>query len=329
MQELNSGARLASMIACTAVAAAWIAGCSADGLDTTTVAPDAIEVVGFSSSSASPGFWSHWGDGKAELNGYDLVQPRYGELRKGRAVLVYVTEPFSKRDFVKVNDWDRSDPAQVQVLKLNFIKKFQTGVYDYSVMTSIFVDPAERFAPVKTTFSMQEWCGSVYEETVFEGGEAKISAHSYFEGETANYALAMDGNVVAEDTLKITLRGLGAETLEQPEGELRLLPSSIERRFRHVKPTIVPSAVSWAPEAKTVEVPAGRFEVREASYARQDGARCTTQIEVSYPHRVVGWSCTDGEEAKLRGSARIPYWQTHNEGDEKLLGELGLEALQF
>ncbi len=40
-------------------------------------------------------FWSHWGDGKAELDGYALTQPRYGELREGTAVLIFVTEDFS------------------------------------------------------------------------------------------------------------------------------------------------------------------------------------------------------------------------------------------
>ncbi len=30
-------------------------------------------------------FWKHWGDGKAELNGYVLKQPRYGALRTGTA----------------------------------------------------------------------------------------------------------------------------------------------------------------------------------------------------------------------------------------------------
>ncbi|HYB53727.1 MAG TPA: hypothetical protein VEG84_07665, partial [Thermoanaerobaculia bacterium] len=31
-------------------------------------------------------FWKYWGDGKAELAGYDLTFPRYGQLRRGIAV---------------------------------------------------------------------------------------------------------------------------------------------------------------------------------------------------------------------------------------------------
>ena len=45
--------------------------------------------------AAADEFWAHWGDGKGELNGYRLIQPRYGEKRAGTAVLVYVTEDFS------------------------------------------------------------------------------------------------------------------------------------------------------------------------------------------------------------------------------------------
>ena len=48
-------------------------------------------------------FWKHWGDGKAELNGYALKQPRYGALRDGTAVLVFVTEDFSDSLRVKAD----------------------------------------------------------------------------------------------------------------------------------------------------------------------------------------------------------------------------------
>lgn len=284
---------------------------------------------GFVAKAASTSFWSHWSDGKAELNGYNLTQSRYGELRQGRAILVFVTEPFSKKDMVKVDRWDRSDPNQVQAMKLNFIKKFQTGIYDYSVMTSIFVDPSDRFRPIKTSFSMQEWCGNVYEETLFREGKAQITTNSYFEGESSRTEVDFSGNIVEEDTLKITLRGLASEALERPSGDFRMLPSATRRRLTHKPSTLVDTSVSWSEDAKSVTVPAGTFEVQTASYARQDGSTCAYDLEVAYPHRIVAWSCTDGEKAELTGSTRLPYWSTHREGDEKLLGELGLEPLNY
>ncbi len=32
-------------------------------------------------AGAAADFYAHWGDGKAELSSYKIVQPRYGELR--------------------------------------------------------------------------------------------------------------------------------------------------------------------------------------------------------------------------------------------------------
>src|SRR5207249_3206702 len=83
-------------------------------------------------------FWSTWGDGKAELDGYALTQPRYGELRAGTAVLIFVTEDFSDSARVKADPGKHPASDVYPVLKLNFVRDFQTGIYDYNVMTSTF-----------------------------------------------------------------------------------------------------------------------------------------------------------------------------------------------
>ncbi len=310
------------------VCAAAVWSCASQGVEGPAAvaergegAPGGLEV-----SSAGEVFWRHWSDGKAELSGYALVQPRYGELRPGRAVMIYVTEPWSRSRGVKVDAYDRANPDHTIALKLNAVRKFQTGVYDYSVMTSVFSDPLDRFKPMKITFSMQEWCGSVYEEDRFDGGGASVSLRSYFEGETGEHQLAGDEGeeVVSEDALWIALRGLGAEGLERPGGEVTLLPAAMDRRFRHVAPSLVASRVTWSEAPSSVEVPAGRFEVHTARWTRGSGVTCGAQVEAAWPHRLIGWSCSDGEEAKLTGTTRMAYWGTHGEGDERLLKELGL-----
>src|SRR5688572_23182791 len=65
-------------------------------------------------------FWSHWGDGKAELSGYALRVSRYGQPRDGRLVLIYVTEDFSDSARVKAEPGRRSTaPGDVYpVLKI-------------------------------------------------------------------------------------------------------------------------------------------------------------------------------------------------------------------
>jgi hypothetical protein len=275
-----------------------------------------------------PTFWSFWSDGKAELDGYDLVQPRYGQPRHARAVLIFVTEPFSRSKHVKVDNYDPKNPDHFVALKLNLVRKFQTGIYDYSLMTSLFTDPANAFAPVKLTFSAQEWCGHVYQELLFDGGQISNRLFSYFEGEDVEERVSVPEGALSEDDLFVTLRGLGAEALEATGGKLKLLGSVTQRRLRHQALAFFDSELSWS-APKKLEVPAGAFEVREAAWTRQDGTRCAVEVETAYPHRIVAWSCGDGEEAKLLGSKRIPYWQTHNEGDEKLLGELGLRPMQI
>ncbi|MEM1407815.1 MAG: septum formation inhibitor Maf, partial [Bacteroidota bacterium] len=41
-------------------------------------------------------FNNYWYAGKAEITSYELKQSRYGEVHDGEAVLIFVTEPFSK-----------------------------------------------------------------------------------------------------------------------------------------------------------------------------------------------------------------------------------------
>ncbi len=91
-------------------------------------------------------FWKHWGDGKAELNGYSLEQPRYGAVRSGTAILVYVTEDFSDSLRVKADPGKHPASDVYPVLKLNAVRDFQTGIYDYNVMTSTFLRVAAGLA---------------------------------------------------------------------------------------------------------------------------------------------------------------------------------------
>src|SRR5262245_53936464 len=70
-------------------------------------------------TTADVGFDARWHDGRAELDGYRYTITRYGQLRQGQAVMIYVTEPWSLSKRVKVEDASK-DPADVfDVLKLN------------------------------------------------------------------------------------------------------------------------------------------------------------------------------------------------------------------
>ncbi len=134
-----------------------------------------------------PDFGSYWHDGKAELDGYRLRVLRYGHPRRGRAVLVYVTEPFSASKHVKVDDASKNPADTFDALKLNFVRRFQTGIYDYHTMVSLFTRSSD-FSPVKITFTSAEWCGQVYEQLEFVGTRVPERFDSYFENESASIA---------------------------------------------------------------------------------------------------------------------------------------------
>jgi hypothetical protein len=281
-------------------------------------------------SDAGSPFWGWWSDGKAELDGYDLVQPRYGELRHGRATLIYVTEPFSRSQRVKVDRHDPQNPDHYVALKLNHVRRFSTGIYDYGLMTSLFVDPAQGFRPAKATFSAQEWCGHVYQELLFDPLSVANRVHSYFEGETQlDGKLEAPQGYVAADNLYIVLRSLASRELDTRPQKLQLLCDATTARLTHRPLAFYEAELTWSAQPQTVQVPAGSFEVREATWPRQDGVRCTAQLETAYPHRIVAWSCEDGEKAVLTGSTRLDYWRTHGEGDEKLLEQLGHRPMQL
>jgi len=90
------------------------------------------------SSELSDEFKNYWYAGKAELSSYKLQQARYGEIHSGTAVLVFVTEDFSKSKQVKLDHPENAGNDKLPVLKLNFTKKFVTGIYPYSMMMSAF-----------------------------------------------------------------------------------------------------------------------------------------------------------------------------------------------
>ncbi|NNK73098.1 MAG: septum formation inhibitor Maf, partial [Flavobacteriaceae bacterium] len=61
-------------------------------------------------------FKDYWYAGQAEVTSYSLKQERYGELREGTAVTVFVTEDFVPQKQVKAN---RNSEKNIPVLKLN------------------------------------------------------------------------------------------------------------------------------------------------------------------------------------------------------------------
>jgi hypothetical protein len=277
-------------------------------------------------SAPAQDFWKHWGDGKAELNGYALKQPRYGVLRDGTAVLVFVTEDFSDSLRVKADPGRHPASDVFSVLKLNEVRDFQTGIYDYNVMTSTFLRVAPGWPVAKVSFSSQEWCGHVWHQIAPRGGKLTGLFHSYFDGEADgadDLAFPKDG--VLEDALPVLLRGWNGVYLKPGESRaVPFLPSLLWARLNHRPLAWTTATVARAAAARSASVPAGRFEVTAYTVETTDGRTLGFEVEASAPYRLIRQTGPEGEEVALKGSTRLPYWQLNAPGGEKHLKDLGL-----
>ena len=284
--------------------------------------------IAVSTSARADEFWKYWGDGKAELDGYALKQPRYGQVRDGTAVLVFVTEDMSDSLRVKADPGKHPASDVFPVMKLNFVRDFQTGIYDYNVMTSTFLrtEGSPSFAPVKVSFSSQEWCGHVYQQWLARGGELKGVSHSYFDGEAdSESSLSLPAGGVLEDALPILVRGLRGDLLAA--GESRTVPflvSSLRARFAHKPQAWGEVTLRRSKAAEEVVTALGKLRGFTITVEEKGGDTITYTIEEAAPHRVLAWLSTSGEAGTLLGSARLPYWEMHQLGGEAALKQLGL-----
>lgn len=282
-------------------------------------------------------FWRAWGDGRAELAGYSLVRPRYGELRTGSAVLIFVTEPWSVSKHVKVDDESKHPKSDViQVLKLNIVEDFPTGIYDYNLMTSAWT--ALMAAPgrpagsaAKVSFSAQEWCGTTWHDVTFDARSGAEVVRSYFEGETTMRMLdnpAADRKPsLVEDNVLVWARGLAAPLVARgAHVDVAFLPALSRSRLEHRPLAWTRATLSRDAAPVRVTVPAGTFEVERATVAIEDAPARTIEIfvEVAPPHRIVKVTHSDGTVMELRGSVREPYWKQNRQTDTPLRAKLGL-----
>ncbi|MGE5275591.1 MAG: hypothetical protein ACM3SU_01240 [Acidobacteriota bacterium] len=276
-------------------------------------------------------FWKHWGDGKAELAGYDLTFPRYGELRRGVAVTVFVTETFSNSLRVKSDPGKHPKSDEFPVMKLNLVEDFSTGIYDYNLMTSAFValspvNGRPAGSATKVSFSSQEWCGNVYGQLLFDATSARQTSHSYFDGEAdQSRVLPVPADGLSGDALLLWARGLAGPLLAPGERRQVPLVQSIEAaRLAHRHIEILRATLERDAASSRATVPAGSFEVERRTVEIAGGPTWRIAVESAEPHRIIEWETSDGQKASLLGSDRLPYWKMHDEAGQSALAKLGL-----
>jgi hypothetical protein len=278
----------------------------------------------------SKAFSNYWYAGLAELTGYQLSQSRYGEMHEGEAVLVFVTEPFSASEQVKLDNPQAAGEDKVNVLKLNLTKKFLTGIYPYSLMSSVFtpVQVKDRPYSLKVSTTSQEWCGHTYTQLNWEGPDYRVSGYSYFESEgDTEQEVKPD---LLEDELWTRLR---LDPGSIPTGEVQMLPSTMYIRLLHQP---------FAPQRALISRGDTTLAGDEAAYLRvyyPDHEReLIIYYEASFPHAIMGWdeaydaparTGTSGAlktTARRSGTLKSPYWQQHLNRHRNLRRELGLST---
>ena len=272
-------------------------------------------------------FADYWYQGKAELSRFRLKQARYGELHEGDAVLIYVTEDFLRDIQVKKEFGD--GPADT-VLKLNATRKFNTGIYPYSLMTSVFtkIDFQQPSTP-KVSFSSQEWCGHIYSQMNLREGKYHTELHSYFQKE-ADRSFELP-KAWLEDEIWTLIR-IAPEKL--PLGALEVIPSLQFSRLLHQEPLPL-AANATLSEKKDRRFSKERLLVYKLAYEKPDR---TLEIffERQQPFRILGWldrhQSGFGDRAQTLTTVAvrthlmmIDYWNKNRVADKKLRKELGLD----
>ncbi|MTI32588.1 hypothetical protein [Xanthovirga aplysinae] len=268
-------------------------------------------------------FLDYWYKGKAELSSYNLEQARYGELRKGNAVLIFVTEDFSKKKQVKLDKPKAHHDDAVSVLKLNLTKKFITGIYPYSILLSSFkpVDMKEYPHSLKLTTSVQEWCGQVFTQLNLGEGddEYDIKTFSYFESEGDKlYQVPV---TLLEDEIWQVIR---MDPSQLPLGNISLIPSAMISRLLHqpFKPTKARASIKRYVGNEFL----GDSLVVYSLEFRNTGREKKIYFEKAFPHHIAGWKETYkdgfGDQAKvlvtkgiLKKRIKLDYWNYNKNKD--------------
>ncbi len=262
----------------------------------------------------------YWFDGNAEINTYELEQVRYGAIHKGKAVALFVTEPYIKSKQVKADQYDPKNPDHTLVLKLNHIKEFQTGVYPYRLFSSVFTELGEMSSAhaLKVVSAIYEWCGAVFAQLNQHNSHNELKLYSYFESE---------GDMLN----RIPIQSLEDEIMNliriQPDllpiGDIQMLPAFDYCRFKHLPIQSVRANCA----INQINDSVAEYRIHQEDIDRD----FRIQYKNKSPFDILHWEETHLEDGVLMTSsatrihkAKLQYWRLHQVSDTIYLKELGL-----
>ena len=259
-------------------------------------------------------FNDYWYNGEAEITSYKLEQARYGEIRDGKAVLVFVTEDFLPEIQVKADNYSKKNTS---ILKLNATKNFNTGIYPYSIMQSTFYPVANNQHALKISASVQEWCGHVYTQ-LNNRDEFEVVSHSYFQSE-ADQAFTLE-KTWTENELWTKIR---IDPKSLPVGDIQIIPSLEYTRLRHKELKAYNAVASIENGIYTLFYPELNRTLK-------------INFNVKFPYNIIGWeeTMTSGfgtsaktltTKATRLESIKSAYWSKNHNADENLREVLKLQ----
>lgn len=271
----------------------------------------------------------YWYKGKAELSRYELRQNQYRDVHPGEAVMVFVTEDFLTDKQVKNDNY--TNPNSIGILKNNMVRKFPTGIYDYSMMASIFtpVDVAQYPQTLKVTTTSQEWCGHTFMQLNFRNEAYQMELRSYFEGEgDANQEVPY---AILEDEIYNRIR-LNPNSL--PTGTIKVLPSTMVTRLMHLPFRPVEA------QASLKNYSGDTFTGSDLQVYTLEYPSLRRKLEIVFqneaPYIIEGWvdaypSAFDRQVratiAKRTNTIVEPYWKQNSLNDMALREKLGLKGI--
>ena len=198
------------------------------------------------------------------------------------------------------------------------IRRFHTGIYDYSLMQSVF-SPLSGDPTLKTTTTVQDWCGQVFAQINHTGDHYKAQAFSYFESE-GDTIIHLPPFAALESDFWTRLR-LGPNYIRQ--GTYDIIPPALFSRLRH-QPMKQEKAIVQLitnPDKPTTTA----LLIKYVQLSRN----LSITFETAFPYRIIGWEEQYQGAVTSRGqlekTLKSAYWNQHNQTDAILRDSLNLE----
>ncbi len=256
-----------------------------------------------------------WFNG-AEVNRYELSQSRYGEQHPGHAEFIFVTEPFLTQQQVKD---ERGLHPSTEVLKLNALRTFNTGIYSYRTMTSTFrpIDLSSYPHALKSTASVQDWCGHTYQQINRSETGWRVELRSYFEQEGDQTKELSEAWL--EDELWLLVR---LDPTQLPTGLIHVVPGALTTRFAHqvIQPRQAVGKLLTGDQQSTYSL----------SYPERQHT-LHIHFDTVFPHVIRAW-----EESSSQGTTQAVlthrlmnsnYWSEHQPSDRTKRKKIGLSPI--